>query len=126
MKATLLSLITALALTVAVVAQGPDVLGTWGVNFHTPQGTLPATLVLTKAADKITGTMTSQQGEVPVEVTLKDKSISIGMTIQSNNGPLAIVMSGAVDGESMAGDVDFGGRGNGTWDAKRTEPGPKP
>ena len=116
--ATALALI--LALTAAPAAQATDVTGKWDVTFNTQQGQLPASMSIAKEGDKLVGTLSSQQGDVPVSAELKDKGVTIYATVQTNNGALQIVMSGTVDGDTMKGSVDFGGRGSADWSAKRT------
>lgn len=120
MKKITLALCVALALAVPVSAQTVDVTGKWDVTFNTQQGQLPASLTIAKEADKLTGTLSSQQGDVPVSAEVKDKGVTIYAAIQTNNGSLDIVMTGTVDGDSMRGSVDFGGRGTADWSAKRT------
>ena len=120
MKTLTLALCAALALVVPASAQTVDVTGKWDVTFNTQQGQLPASLTIAKEGDKLTGTLSSQQGDVPVSAEVKDKGVTIYAAIQTNNGSLNIVMTGTVDGDSMRGSVDFGGRGTADWSAKRT------
>ena len=120
MTKTTLALVAALALVVPASAQTVDVTGKWDVTFNTQQGQLPASLTIAKEGDKLTGTLSSQQGDVPVSAEVKDKGVTIYAAIQTNNGSLNIVMTGTVDGDSMRGSVDFGGRGTADWSAKRT------
>jgi len=42
------------------------------------------------------------------------------MSIQTPNGAMRIIMSGAVEGDTMKGTADFGGRGSGEWSAKKS------
>ncbi|MEO5897855.1 MAG: hypothetical protein ABIS06_19385 [Vicinamibacterales bacterium] len=100
-------------------AQAIDITGKWDMSIGTSQGSMPATLNVTKDADKLGGTLSSIQGEVPVTLTLKEKALSIELSIQTPNGPLNIIMSGTIDGDTMKGTADFGGRGSGEWSAKR-------
>ena len=120
MKNITLALLAVLALVVPASAQTVDVTGKWDVTFNTQQGQLPASLTIAKEGDKLTGTLSSQQGDVPVSAEVKDKGVTIYAAIQTNNGSLNIVMTGTVDGDSMRGSVDFGGRGTADWSAKRT------
>lgn len=112
--------VLALALVGFVSAQAVDVTGTWDVSFHTQQGTLPATMTINKDGQKLVGTLSSQQGEVPISADVKDKGVTIYATVQTSNGSLNIVLTGTIDGDSIAGTADWGGRGTGEWSAKRT------
>ena len=120
MKLILTALAATLVLAAPATAQTVDVTGTWDVAFQTQQGTMPATLVVKKEKDALTGTISSQQGDTPITAEVKDKGVTIYATVQTPNGPLNIVMSGTVEGDTMAGSVDFDGRGTADWSAKRT------
>jgi hypothetical protein len=126
MKRISLALLAVLAIGVSVSAQAVDVTGKWDVTFNTQQGPLPATMTISREADKLTGMLSSQQGDVPISAEVKDKGVTIYATVQTNNGSLEIVMSGTVDGDSMGGTVDFGGRGTAEWSAKRSASAPAP
>ena len=114
---------TALVAVVALVGYGwgqtVDVTGRWDVTFNTQQGQLPASMTIAREGDKLVGTLSSQQGETPITADVKDKGITVYATVQTNNGSVQIVMSGTVDGDTMKGTVDFGGRGTADWSAKR-------
>jgi len=120
MNRTLPALIAFVLFAVPALAQSPDITGKWDLSIGTSQGVTPATLTVKKEADKLTGVLSSQLGEAPADVTLKEKAVSIEMSIQTPNGAMRIVMSGAVDGETMKGTADFGGRGSGEWTAKKS------
>ena len=122
MKRTLQAAIALVLFAVAApaFAQVPDITGKWDLSIGTAQGAMPATLTVKKEGDKLTGVISSMQGEVPTTVTQKDKAVSIEMSIQTPNGALNIVMSGTVDGDTMKGTADFGGRGSGEWSAKKS------
>jgi hypothetical protein len=124
MKHIAVALVATLTGLAVAFAQTVDVSGKWDVTFNTQQGQLPASMTLTKDADKITGTLSSQQGDTPVTAEVKDKGVTIYASVQTNNGALQIVMSGTVDGDAMKGTVDFGGRGSAEWSAKRTASAP--
>ena len=120
MRRISLSLLAALAFVVSASAQAVDVTGKWDVMFDTQQGQMPASMSINKEGDKLTGTLSSQQGDVPITAEVKDKGVTIYATVQTPNGALNIVMSGTVDGNSIKGSVDFGGRGSADWSATRT------
>lgn len=119
MKTVIAALVITLSAALPAAAQTADVAGKWDVNFYTQQGTMPASLVIVKEGDKLTGTMSSQQGEVGVDVAVKEKQVSMNLVVQTGNGPINVALSGTVDGDAMKGEADFGGRGGASWDAKR-------
>jgi hypothetical protein len=115
-----LGLLAVLICGVAIAAQTPDITGKWDMSIGTSQGSSPATLTVTKGGEKLAGTISSAMGEAPVDVTIKEKTVALELSIQTANGEMKIIMSGTVDGDTMKGTADFGGRGTGEWSAKRT------
>jgi hypothetical protein len=105
-------------------AQTADVTGKWDMSFNTQQGAMQSVMNIQKDGDKLSGTITGPQGDLPIAVTLKEKAITIEAAITTPNGNINMVMTGTVDGDSMKGTVDFGGRSSADWSAKRTGPPP--
>jgi len=121
MKPLFLGLGYALTLALSAAAQTADVIiiGKWDVTIVTPQGGQPTPLVLRMDGDKIVGTISGPQGDVPVEASMKGKAVTIAFTVPTPNSTVAIVMTGTADGDMMKGAVDFGGRAQAEWSAKR-------
>jgi hypothetical protein len=105
------------------LAQAPatDPVGTWNASFNTQQGVIPATLKLQKSGDKLTGTISSQEGESPVEAEIKGKSLSVWFNYSANGQPIPVEMTGAVDGDSAKGTMTAGGNPAGDWTATRAK-----
>jgi hypothetical protein len=76
-------------------------------------------LTLKKDGDKLSGTIAGPQGEVAVEGTQKDNAVAVNFSVQTPNGPFAIVMNGKQEGDAIAGTMDFGGQGQAEWTGKR-------
>jgi len=119
MKATIAAIIALLSFAVPCTAQSADIAGKWEMSIGTSQGSMPATLTITREGEGLAGSLASQQGTIPAAVTLKDKAVSIALAVQTPNGALNITMTGTLDGDTMKGTADFGGRGSGEWSAKR-------
>ena len=119
MMKTVAAVVCVLSVGMAALAQTQDASGKWEATFYTQQGPLPATVVLKKDGDKLSGTVTSQQGELAVAGTQKGNEIVLNATIDMGNGPVSISITGKQDGDSMTGSVDFGGQGQADWGAKR-------
>jgi hypothetical protein len=111
-------------LAIPAAAQPVDASGTWTVTFNTPAGQNVATMTLTKTGEALAGTLSSEMGQVGIEGTQKEKTLTLGFTIETGNGPLYIAMTGVQDGDSMAGGVDFGGMGQSDWYASRAGSAP--
>ncbi len=116
----LAALVCALMVATSLFAQDADILGNWDVALTTGPGreTL-APLVLKKDGDQIVGTFSSPQGDQSVEASVKDKAVTIWFSVRTQNGPINITMNGTADGDTMKGSMDFGGRGQGQWRARR-------
>lgn len=119
MKASILAIVCAIAMPALAAGQASDVSGKWEATFFTEQGPLPATMVLKKEGEKLTGTISSVQGEVATSGIQKGNEITLHLTLDTGNGPIDIAISGKQDGDSLTGTVDIGGQGTAQWAAKR-------
>jgi len=125
---TFCTLVLALILTpfaaaaqTTTTAPASDVVGTWDITVNTQQGAIPSQLKLRKDGAKLVGNIASQMGEAAVEAEMKDKTLSVWFTMQGQNGPMAIEMVGAVDGDKMKGSIAMGGNAIGDWIATRAK-----
>lgn len=110
-----------LAFGTPLFAQDADILGTWDVTVTAGQGNeTSAPLVLKKERDQIVGTFSSPQGDQGVEASVKERAVTIWFSVRTQNGLINVTMSGTADGDTMKGSMDFGGRGQGQWSAKRS------
>jgi hypothetical protein len=108
-------------------AQNADITGKWDLTVTTSQGPMPTSaMVLKKDGEKIVGTISGPQGDISVEAEIKEKAVSIWASVPTQQGPIDVTFSGAVDGNTMKGTVDFGGRGGGDWSARRADTQPAP
>ena len=80
-------------------------------------------MVLKKEGEKLSGTITSVQGEVAASGTQKGNEIVLHLTLDTGNGPINIAIFGKQDGDSLTGTVDIGGQGTAQWGAKRAGAG---
>jgi len=110
-----------LAVPAAAAAQSVDPLGTWSASFNTQNGVIPATLKLQKSGDKITGTISSDQGESPVEAQVKDKALTVWFNYNANGQAIPIEMTGTIDGDAAKGTMTAGGSPAGDWTATRAK-----
>jgi hypothetical protein len=124
MKRILTVVAATLALAAPAFAQAPDIKGTWDVNFNSSQGARQATMNILVEDGKLAAYINvAQMGEIAAWVTQKDSSVTMDATVQGQGGPIRILMTGTVDGNTMKGSVDFGG-GTADWTAARTKPAP--
>ena len=107
------------ALTAAPRAQA-DLNGAWALSFNTPNGNLEASATFKQDGEELSGTMSGPQGEVPLKGTVKGKTFTFTIDVQSQNGPLTINLQGELDGDAIKGTFDFG-QGMGDWAGKRSK-----
>lgn len=101
-----------------------DVAGTWNATFTTQNGEIPAQIKLAKTGAKMTGTISSQMGESTLEAEQKDKAVSMWFTMQGQSGPIAIELTGTVDGDTLKGSALAGGSAAGEFVATRAKAEP--
>jgi hypothetical protein len=92
--------------------------GNWAMTFNTPMGTVDASATMKVDGDKLSGTMSSQAGEVQFSGTVKGSSFTVNFDVQTPNGNVSITMNGEQNGDELKGTFDFG-QGTGDWTGKR-------
>ena len=99
--------------------EAPSVAGKWSMTISTDQGSRQATLDLKLEGKKVTGSITSDQGEAAVQGEYTEGKLVFSITMQAGGGDLQIGFAGALkeDG-SLAGTLDFG-QGALNWTATR-------
>lgn len=94
--------------------------GQWDVTFKTPNGDFPASASFKEDDGTLTGTVTSQMGEVPVTGTLEGKSLKLSFTAITPQGNLPITLTGDIEGDTVVnGKADITGMGTMEWTAKK-------
>jgi hypothetical protein len=120
MRSLIIGSLVALVFVTAAPRAQSDLSGTWAVSFTTPQGSMDATAVFKVDGDALSGTMSGPQGEVPFKGSVKGKTFTFTIDVQSPNGQLVIKLDGEQDGDSIKGTFDFG-QGTGDWTGKRSK-----
>ncbi len=103
----------------AVLVAQTDVSGDWNMTFQTEQGDTEVSLTLEQDGEKLTGSITSDQGTLEFEGTISDDKVKWVLEIEAEGQFLEIAIDGTVDGDAMTGYADFGGLGGGNWTATR-------
>ena len=96
-----------------------DVKGAWDMSLDTGNGSRPIGLTFTQEADKITGTLSSAQGDVAISGKVTGAEISFSGKFEGNGQSIVLTFVGKLEDGVMSGVADFGGMGTGTWSAKR-------
>jgi hypothetical protein len=109
-----------LALPVRGDAQGVNVAGEWAMTVNTDNGAISATLVLKQDGEKITGSIKGDAGEMPLEGTIKEQTLTFGFTYPAPDGnALPVTMTAKVEGDTLKGTFDAGGMMAGEWTATK-------
>jgi hypothetical protein len=107
----------------AAAAAPADALGTWNASFNTQNGVIPAVLKLEKSAEKITGTIGSQEGTSPLEAEVKGNTLTVWFNYSANGQAIPIEMTGTITGDTAKGTMNAGGQAAGDWTATREPKG---
>lgn len=97
----------------------PDVAGTWEIAVESPQGLVTLTATMKAEEGKITGSIETQFGTLPLEGTISDKEIVFGFMASVRGREIPITFNGTPDAKQMSGAADFGGMAQGTWSAQK-------
>jgi len=90
------------------------------VMLKTPAGDMPANATLSETDGKLTGTFSSQVGEVPVSGSAEGKLLKLTFIAQTPNGDMTVNMTGDLDGDNIVnGKAEVSGLGTMEWSAKR-------
>jgi hypothetical protein len=108
-----------LAMAATAFAQS-SVTGEWALEITTPNGHVEYVLYLNQEGPRVTGHLTSEYGETPVRVTLKDAAITLSWSQAEGGKQIEIQLTGTVKGESMSGTAKLGTVGEGPFQADRT------
>jgi hypothetical protein len=96
--------------------------GQWDITIKTPGGDRPAVATLTEDSGKLSGTLGSEAGEVPISGTIEGKTVKLAFTAQTPNGSLPITLTGDIDGDTVVnGKAEIGAMGTMEWTAKRKQ-----
>jgi hypothetical protein len=75
----------------------------------------------TQAGEKVTGTISSQMGSIPVTGTMLADTIKLEFVAPTPNGDLAITMSGTLGADGFVGKTSVPGLGEADWTGKRAK-----
>lgn len=107
--------------TVANAADGTSTLsGSWQLEIVSPQGTRMPTMILTQTGTQVSGSYKSMRGDVPIGGTIQGNEFSLTVKIVGQqNDTLVVEYKGRVTGDTLAGRVMMGPRGEANFTGKR-------
>jgi hypothetical protein len=105
----------------AAAGAAGDATGKWDIVLSVGgAGEFPMTADFKQTGEAITGTLTSQAGEVPVTGTMKGRSLNLAFTAPTPQGNLDITMSGELGADdAFVGKTSISGLGEADWTGKR-------
>jgi hypothetical protein len=117
-KSWLLALLL-LAVAAPLLAQ-KSVAGIWRVEFVSPQGQVGLNMTINQAGSKLTGRVTDEYGEWPIEGRITDSEVTVVWTVPEDGKLLEITMKGTLEGSVITGTAKLGEIGEGPLTARRT------
>ena len=121
MRAIVLVGALTVALAAGTAAPQTGVAGAWDLSFNTAGGPRNGVATFTVDGEKLTGSLVSEAGEIPLQGTVKDNTFKVTFSVATSSGTLSITMAGEVDGDSIKGTFDYG-QGGGDFTGKRKHP----
>ncbi|HYN07529.1 MAG TPA: hypothetical protein VES67_09080 [Vicinamibacterales bacterium] len=99
-----------------------SIAGKWNMTVDTQQGSMPVTLVMKLDGKKVTGTVTSQQGETPLEGEFAENKLTFWIKFQGGGGEMNITFNAThkKEDDTLSGTWDFG-QGAMNWKAERAK-----
>ncbi|HUG01525.1 MAG TPA: hypothetical protein VML95_06645 [Longimicrobiales bacterium] len=120
--AALLSIAVAGAPVSAYAAQATkSVDGKWTMDVQTDQGSMVVGVDFKSDGKKITGTISSPQGDAPLVGEFEDGKIAFGISIDSPEGAMAIGFAGAMNDDGTLAGTLTGPFGDAPWTAARVK-----
>ena len=107
---------------IAAHAQTTNVAGAWDITLSTPQGENTVNVTFKQDGDKVTGTLSSPMGEVPLTGTATAGNLKVVGNIDAGGAQLEMGFTGKVAGDTVDGMVKVGDFGEFPFTGKRAAP----
>jgi hypothetical protein len=119
-KYSALSIIMLAVFALSLSAWATDVSGDWDLTSQTRRGERTQTIHIEQDGEKITVTMPGRGGdEMKGEGTIVENKIEWTISFSTQRGDFEMKYTGTVEGDTMTGQVERGGRGSSEWTAKK-------
>ncbi len=102
----------------ALAEAGPA--GTWRVQFVVPSGTKAVTMNVQQKGSRLTGVVTDEYGEYPLDGRVDADQVTIAWSIPEDGKLIDITMKGKLQGNLITGTAKIGDLGEGALEARRT------
>jgi hypothetical protein len=118
-RKTVLALLALSVISATVLAQ-QSAAGLWRVEFVTPQGQVGINMTINQSGTKLTGRVTDEYGEWPIEGRLTDGQVTVVWSVPEDGKMMEITMKGKLEGNLITGTAKLGDVGEGPLSARRT------
>lgn len=118
----LLSALSVLSVLLAAPAPAAaqSIAGEWEASMETPGGTMSVSKVTFKVdGQKVTGTVKRAAGDAPLTGTIVGDTLRFAYTIEYNGNAFGMAVVALVTGNTMRGNISFGGQAEAAWTAAR-------
>jgi hypothetical protein len=105
-----------------VLAQ-PSAAGEWKVNFVVPTGTRFVNMFINQDHAKLSGTVTSEDGEFPLSGRIEGDQVTVVWSVPEDGKLMEITMKGKLSGNVISGTAKLGNVGEGSLTARRDAEG---
>jgi len=95
--------------------------GNWSISLDVAGQQIPLAAAFTLAGNKLTGTLTSDQGVMNVNGTMTGDALKLEFTAPTPNGDLAVVMTGTLAAGALSGKMNISGLGDADWTGQRAK-----
>ncbi len=95
--------------------------GNWSLSLNVAGQEIPLTGTFTLAGNKLTGSLTSDQGTMPVNGTMTGDALKLEFTAPTPNGDLPVVMTGNLSAGALSGKMNIAGLGDADWTGSRAK-----
>jgi hypothetical protein len=122
-RSRLCVLAVVLAAFVSPALAQSNVAGEWKVNFVVPTGTRFVNMFINQDKVKLTGTVTSEDGEFPLSGRVEGDQVTVVWSVPENGKLMEITMKGKLTGNVINGTARIGDVGEGSLTARRDAEG---
>ena len=100
-------------------AGGGEISGKWDITLNMGANQMPGSAMFTQAGDKVTGTLISLAGSVPVSGTMTGKTLKLEFNVPTQQGDIPVTMTGDLGPDGFTGKASLAGIGDADWTGKR-------
>ena len=109
------------AFAIASQAAASSVAGRWKIACQFDHGTMEGSVVFVEDAGKLTGTITTPHGDLPVNGEVAGTAITFSFAVDHGDGPVKVMFSGTRQDDGTLAGKASGPMGDMAWTAERAK-----